>query len=145
MKCEACQHEVDGGDSYIVRYGSERTEYLSYKQFAVHRSIAGTHQVFICDACLNRFINRRALLSGLVMAVPLAGLGLVNLLSGKPLAEQVSPLVLGVVLGALLFLLISSKRKPGKSRQQMGDLYAIQLLKPVLKQQGYRYFYTRQD
>jgi len=145
MDCEVCQKETAAGDSYIVRYGFERREYVSYKREAVYRSIAGTRKVWICDNCLNHYISRQALFSGLGMLLLMGSLGLVNFLSAKPLAEQISPVVLGIIGGAFLFLVISSRRRKSKGRLQMGDVYAMRLIKPELRRQGYRSFYTRQD
>lgn len=145
MQCEACKSETNPGDFYIVRYGSERSEYLSSKKVAVYRNIAGTEQVFICDRCLNRQISTRALLAGGGFALLTASVGLVAFLAGKPLNEQIAPLVLALLGGVMLYLLISRKQKQGAGRLQMGDWYAIQLAKPRLKAQGYPHFYTRQD
>lgn len=145
MKCEACKSETNPGDFYIVRYGSERSEYLSYKKIAVYRNIAGTLQVFICNQCLNRHISTRALLSGGGFALLTASVSLVAFLTGKPLNEQIAPLVIALLGGVMLYLLISKKQKQGAGRLQMGDWYAIQLVKPRLRAQGYRSFYTRQD
>jgi hypothetical protein len=79
------------------------------------------------------------------MLLLMGSLGLVNFLSAKPLAEQISPVVLGIIGGAFLFLVISSRRRKSKGRLQMGDVYAMRLIKPELRRQGYRSFYTRQD
>jgi hypothetical protein len=145
MKCEVCKSETNPGDFYVVRYGSERSEVLSSRKTAVYRSIAGSEQVFICNSCLERHISRRALLAGGGFALLAASVGLVGILTGKPVNEQISPIVLGLIGGIMLYFLVSKKQKEGKGRLQMGDLYAIRLARPRLKAQGYRSFYTRQD
>lgn len=145
MNCEVCQKETATGGPYIVRYGFERRELISHKREAVYRSIAGTRSVTICDSCLNRYISRQALFSGLGFLLLISSLGLVNFLSAKPLAEQISPIVLGIIGGAFLFMVISNRGRKSKGRLQMGDVYAMQLVKPELRQQGYRSFFTRQD
>jgi len=144
MKCEVCKSETNPGDYYVVQYGSERTEYLTSKKAAVYRNIAGSKQVFICNSCLDRHISRRALLAGGGFALLTASVSLVAFLTGKPVNEQISTIVIGLVGGIMLYFLISKKQKVGTGRTHMGDLYAIQLTKPGLKAQGYRSFYTRQ-
>lgn len=145
MNCEACHEETTKGDTYFVRYGFERREYVSYKWEAVYQSIAGTRNVWICDNCLNRYITRYALLAGIGLPTMMFAVGLSNYLSSKELVQLISPIILGIIVGAFLFLIISGRRRRSKGRLQMGDVYAMRLVKPGLRRQGYRSFYTRQD
>lgn len=145
MRCEACHEETSKGDTYIVRYGSERREYVSYKREAVYRNIAGTRNVWICDNCLNRYITRHALLAGIGLPMLMVAVGLSNYLSSKETLQLISPIILGIIVGLVLFLIMTRQGKKIKSRQNQGDVYAIRLVKPELKRQGYRNFYTRQD
>jgi hypothetical protein len=144
MQCEVCKIDGKPGDFYTVRYGSERSSYVSYKKMLVTRNIVGSEQVFICDACVDRFINKRVLLgSGGFLFIMLC-VSLVNFLGGKPVNEQISTIVLGLIGGLILYFVLIRNKK-GKGRLQMGDIYAIKLAKPRLKILGYRSFFTRED
>ncbi len=145
MNCEACHEEKTTGNTYIVRYGSERREYVSYKREAVYRSIAGTRNVWICDDCLNGYISRHALIAGIGLPTMMFAVGLSNYLSSKELVQLISPIILGIIVGLVLYLIMTRQGKKIKSRQNLGDVYAMRLVKPELKRQGYRNFYTRQD
>jgi hypothetical protein len=145
MNCEACHEEKITGDTYIVRYGFERRELISYKRMAVYQSIVGTRNVWICDHCLNRYITRHALIAGIGLPLMMAAVGLSNYSSSKQLAALISPIILGIIVGLVLYLIMSRQGKRTKGLQNLGDVYAIRLVKPELKRQGYRSFYTRQD
>ena len=145
MNCEACQEEKNMGDKYIVRYGFERREYVSYKREAVYRNIAGARNVWICDDCLDSYISRHALIAGVGLPLMMVAVGLSNYSSGKQFAALISPIILGIIVGLVLYLVMSRQGKRIKGRQNLGDVYAIRLVKPELKRQGYRSFYTRQD
>jgi hypothetical protein len=144
MKCEVCKKETNPGAFYIVRYGYESWNYLTYKKFLVTRQIAGSENVWICDPCLDRHLDRLAFLAGLLIVLSLIGVSLLGILQGHPLREEICPSVLGLFGGGIVYYMIK-RNKRGKGRLQMGDNYAIQLIKPRLKQQGYKSFFTRQN
>jgi hypothetical protein len=145
MKCEVCKTETNPGAFYIVRYGYESWNYLTYKKFLVTRQIDGSENVWICDPCLDRYVDQLALLVGLLIVFGIISVTLLlNLLQGHPVREEICPSVVGLLGGAYVYYMIK-KDKRGKGRLQMGDKYAIRLIKPRLKRQGYKSFFTRKN
>jgi hypothetical protein len=141
MICEACKTEKSVGDTYIVRYGTMTTT-NDARKIVVTRTYAGEEDVWICDNCLDRFYGRFSLIFGISFIALFAIISLISLIQGKP--EGISTLlVLGVIGGLFFYLTIRVPKKKGKKRLIKGDQYAIRLIHPRLKKQGYTGFFTR--
>jgi len=151
MRCEKCMTETNKGGNYSFYYGtftgsSRFDRHITFQHFR----IGGSENVFLCDDCVNRQINRFALLIGSVFSLIALAFSVLRLFVGGPAPEGSSlETIIGfpiaLVGGPLLYLGISRSWKRGKNREIMGDSLAIQLRKNNLKSKGYTKFFTREN
>jgi hypothetical protein len=145
MRCASCGAETSTGAEYIVRYGSLALSTYRHKTVTKIYKIAGKEDVFLCDSCVDRRVNRLAALYGGGLALVAIVASVPVVLGGKPLGEMTLPIV--VLLGLSLYLWVGIRRdwKKGKHRERVGDGMAIRLRKPDLKRQGHKVFWSRED
>jgi len=64
MRCASCGAGTSAGAEYIVRYGSLAGSTYRHKTVTKIYGIAGKEDVFLCDSCVDRRVNRLAALYG---------------------------------------------------------------------------------
>ena len=147
MKCEACGLEKDQGGTYIVRYGnlSRTASSMSGKVVTKLYHIDGVEHVFICDACLDRRVDRLVLFTVVGFILLALILGVVGLIARLSVTDILLTWAFVVLLGIFIHFVVRRDWKKGKNRLMWGDQYAIQLKKYALKRQGYKKFFPREE
>jgi len=152
--CEKCHSADSPGAVYAFHYGTfAGSEYLGKQRTQYNFKIAGTQEVFLCDRCVAEFGKKRSqrlvLITTLGMAalvVAIWGCGLAMQAINPGAENQVDVMPAAVILALMCpLLLFMVRRQRLKTPLGQGDLLAIELYRPALKQQGYTQFFTRQQ